>query len=335
MVQKRIHKLRAKAFFNYLKEEKEGLLTLSFDCQKNLPMPKIPDQATYYSRQIYLFNFTVVEGSSRTSLNKENVFAYLWTEDVAAKSSNEICSALHHALCLLDLNGIKTVRLMADGCAGQNKNRMMVGMLMKWFSTAPGHIKRVELIYPVTGHSFMPPDRVFAYIEKKCRARENIINPQEYIDLISEHETIRHLGTEVPVFDWRTATENVLKKPDKLHFKISTVKRIIIKRSRTSTNMLVRGEISYNSDTGISKSILVRGKRITQLQPERLPCGVSVAQAKLTDVQNLIKKHYGDEWKNIDDLIFFKNLLERDNNLPQGEIENCHGQEMEEVIDFV
>lgn len=69
--------------------------------------------------------------------------------------------------------------------------------------------------------------------------------------------------------------------------------------------MLVRGEISYNSDTGTSKSILARGKRITQLQPERLPCGVSVAQAKLTDVQNLLKKHYSDEWKNIDDLIFF------------------------------
>lgn len=336
MTKKRIHKLRAKAFFNQIKEEKEGLLTISFDCQKNLPMPKIPDQATYYSRQIYLYNFTVVVGSSLSTLKKDNVFAYVWTEDIAAKSSNEICSALYHALSLLDLSDVTTIRLMADGCAGQNKNSMMLGMLLKWFNTAPSHIKRIEVIYPVTGHSFIPPDRVFALIEKKCRSRETIINPQEYLDLISEHATVRHLAIEIPIFDWRTATRNILKKPDKLHFKISTVKRIIIARSRTNTNLLVRAEISYNSDIGQFKNVLAKGKKITQLQPERIPCGNSVAQAKLTDVKNLLLKHYGDEWKNLDDLKFFKQLLERDNNnVPHTDNDDCQGHEIEEVIDFV
>lgn len=335
IVMKRIHSLRAKAFFNYLKEEKEGLLTISFDCQKNLPMPKVPDQSTYYSRQMYLYNFSVVVGSSQNKLDKENIFAYVWTEDMAAKSSNEICSALYHTLSLLPIDNATSIRLMADGCAGQNKNTILIGMLMKWFSTAPRHLKKVEVIFPVTGHSYMPPDRVFAVIEKKCRVHEMIVNPDEYKDIIQEHATIRNLGSDVPVHDWRTAVRNTIKTPDKLHFKISLVKRVVIKRSKTSSNsILVRGELSYNSDTGVPKSLLGRGKSLSNLEPEKLPLGVSVSQLKLTDVKNLLQKHYGDGWQILDSLSYFKTLLNRDNNLPQVHPNNCEGC-MEEVIDLV
>jgi hypothetical protein len=40
---KSVHVLRAKAYF-YLKEQKPDLVTLSFDYQKNIPLPKHPDQ---------------------------------------------------------------------------------------------------------------------------------------------------------------------------------------------------------------------------------------------------------------------------------------------------
>lgn len=65
----RIHKLRAKASFAKLREENDDMITLSFGCEKNLPLPKVPDQATYYSRSLY--NFTVLIGSSHSCLNKD------------------------------------------------------------------------------------------------------------------------------------------------------------------------------------------------------------------------------------------------------------------------
>ncbi|XP_039297057.1 uncharacterized protein LOC120354249 [Nilaparvata lugens] len=46
LIEKRVHKLRAKAFYNKLQDTDENLLILSFDCQKNLPIPKLPDQST-------------------------------------------------------------------------------------------------------------------------------------------------------------------------------------------------------------------------------------------------------------------------------------------------
>lgn len=68
MIEKTVHKRRAKAFFDMLKTEDPSII--SFDCQKNMVLPKIPDQSTYYSRQFF---FTIVEGSSKSSLTRQNI----------------------------------------------------------------------------------------------------------------------------------------------------------------------------------------------------------------------------------------------------------------------
>lgn len=161
IIKQRVHKLKAKAFFDYAKEEKPDLVTLTFDCEKNLVLPKTPDQSAYYSRQVYLFNFTVVQGLSKSNLTPENVYSYCWTENVFPKASNQIASALYDRLQNTDLSSISTIRLMADGCAGQNKNSTVLAMCAKWLSEAPRHVKTIELIFPVMGHSYIPPDKSF------------------------------------------------------------------------------------------------------------------------------------------------------------------------------
>ncbi|KAH9632997.1 hypothetical protein HF086_000357 [Spodoptera exigua] len=60
IIEKRVHRLRFKAFYEILQEQRSDLLTMSFDCQKNLGLPKVPDQSAYYSRQINFYNFTIV-----------------------------------------------------------------------------------------------------------------------------------------------------------------------------------------------------------------------------------------------------------------------------------
>lgn len=104
LTEKRIHKLRAKAFYSLLKENDTIICTLSFDCQKNLPFPKLPDQATYYSRQLYLYNLTVVVGNSKSKMNSNNLTSYIWLENQFPKGSNEISSCLFHSLKNLNLS---------------------------------------------------------------------------------------------------------------------------------------------------------------------------------------------------------------------------------------
>ncbi|CAG5001798.1 unnamed protein product [Parnassius apollo] len=162
IIEKRVHHLRFKAFYEILQEQRSDLLTISFECQKNLGQPKVPDQSAYYSRQYNFYNLVV--GSTKAKLTKENIFAYTWNETIHNKGSNEIISAVHHFLTNVDIKEeIKVLRTIADGCSGQNKNSGMVAMLGKWLTTeAPRHIKRVEIVFPVVGHSFIPTDRLFA-----------------------------------------------------------------------------------------------------------------------------------------------------------------------------
>lgn len=73
----------------------------------------------------------------RPKLTKENLFAYTWNETTHNKGSNEIISAVHHFLTNLDIKEeINVLRIVADGCSGQNKNSSMVAMLGKWLTTA-------------------------------------------------------------------------------------------------------------------------------------------------------------------------------------------------------
>lgn len=56
LIEKRVHYLKAAAFYNLLKDSSEKVFILSCKCEKNLPLQKVPDQKAYYSRQLYIYN---------------------------------------------------------------------------------------------------------------------------------------------------------------------------------------------------------------------------------------------------------------------------------------
>lgn len=48
MIEKRIHRLKYKAFYKILQDDSAHIQTITFDCQKNQALPKWPDQSAYY-----------------------------------------------------------------------------------------------------------------------------------------------------------------------------------------------------------------------------------------------------------------------------------------------
>lgn len=87
IAQKRLHNLKAKRFYYLLNEQRHGMCTLSFDCQKNQVLPKIADQIAYYSRQLYIYNFAMVLQVPGKLLNKDTVNLYTWTENEFKKGA--------------------------------------------------------------------------------------------------------------------------------------------------------------------------------------------------------------------------------------------------------
>lgn len=307
-----IHEKRSKSFFTFLADNDPTVKILSFDCGKNQPLPKVPDQSTYYSRQLYIYNYTIVVGHSHAELTKENVFSYVWTEDVHAKGSNELSSALYHCLQNnVNFTGVEVLRLMADGCSGQNKNSTTIGMVSKWFSSsAPRSLKKVELIFPVTGHSFIPPDRVFGVAEKEIRKRNTIVQPNEYVDIIKKHATVFHLK-DIEVCDWKTASQQIHKGTQAFHFKIMSCKRFVFTRMKGDPRgVIVRGEPFYHNDTGSRRSITKPGKYASDIFPEPITTSPKLKKEKINDVDKLLTKHFGKDWMQREDLDYYKTVID-------------------------
>ena len=312
-----IHKKRAKAFYSALKEYNPNELIFSSDCQKNLPMPKLPDGATYYSRQIYYQNFTSVSGNSHTALNPESVTAYIWTENQYQKNSNLISSCLLHRLRNIPKEtwtnnpNINRITLASDGCAGQNKNSAMIAMAAYWLSKeAPPQIKEVKLLYPVTGHSFIPPDRVFAQIEKVIRHRETLVTVNDFDEIVAEYSTICKVSEAVTVYDFKAVSQATCKAPAQLHFQISQCKRIYLKIDPEKCgNVLIRGEPYYNVNTGSYASLFKMRKTAVNLLPTMIEERNVVKQSKKIDVNKLLIKHYGVNWRKRPDLQFYAKIL--------------------------
>jgi hypothetical protein len=185
----------AKAFFELLQEEDPSKIILSFDCEKNIALSRLPDQSIYYLRQFYMFNITIVNGNSKNNLGPGNVTSYMWTENGFQKDANMIASCVFDYLNSLNRTDYTTLCPVSDGCGGQNKNSVMICMLMKWFGQyAPQRIESIELVFLVAGHSYIPPDKVFGLIERDIKKQEVIETREEIHNLVSKHSTVKEVS---------------------------------------------------------------------------------------------------------------------------------------------
>lgn len=310
LLRKALHRKQAKSFFEHLKKKDDDCLLLSFDCQKNLVLPKLTDQAAYYSRQIYCYNLTVVTGLSTNKLEPGNVSIYTWTENEGKKSSNEVASIVYNELNSKNHDCVTSVRLVADGCGGQNKNVNVLLMCAKWLlSCARPNLKSLELVFPITGHSFLPSDRVFGLIEKDLKSKPTITKVDEYHAVFAKYGTVKVIGEDWTPHDWKEEAKQLAKTATQLHFPISQCRKIVFRRT-TKNNVLVRGELAYNIATGIERPIMKKGTSLENVNPREIPIGVKVKQAKIVDIERLLSKHYGTQWKQIESLQWYKNVID-------------------------
>ncbi len=221
----------------------------------------------------------------------------------------------------------KTLRLVADGCGGQNKNSIMITMCMLYMGKyTPANIETLEMIFPVTGHSFLLADRVFDMIEKEVKRKDMILNPAELLQIIKEFATVINVESDVKIYDFKGSTKSVIKNTNSWPVQISKIKRVIMRRSADSPTLIeVRGEHYYNWDSGNFTSLFTRRATATDIKPDQVPVGNFVKKAKKTDVKNLLEKHFGESWMQDERLSFFIGIL---NNAAED-----HVDENEENVD--
>ncbi|CAH2000029.1 unnamed protein product [Acanthoscelides obtectus] len=202
-------------------------------------------------------------------------------------------------------------------------------VLSSWLkSKAPPNVKQIHLIFPVPGHSYIPPDRVFGRIAKVVKKTHTIVKPDGYENILSEFVSVFRLGISVEVADWKTEISNVTKAPAQWHFKFAPCKRILIKKNPTGS-IDIQGEASYRSDLGSFKSILKRRKTLNNICPEIIPKGQNINILKLNDCDKLLMKHFRETWRDLPGLQFYINVIDSNNNIhnpSEREEEQCEDE---------
>lgn len=184
-------------------------------------------------------------------------------------------------------------------------------MLSFWLlKIAPNHVKIIEFIFPIVGHSFMPPDRVFGLIEREIKKNTTICEPQEYYSIIQQHSTPKVLRKDWHAYDWKEAVQNVIKLPTTWHFQFNPSKRFLIKRGSNENLALIQGEANYRSNLGTAKNVCKKGKRTISIEPNKLVPGRAINIEKKKSINNLLTKHFGPDWRSLKNLEFYKNAME-------------------------
>ena len=97
----------------------------TFNFQQNLPLPTLTHSDVFYCRQLWVYNFGIHDCVSDKGI------MHLWDETTAKQGSSEVASCLHQCLSQRS-TGAKHLVLFSDGCAGQNKNRI-IATFLSWF----------------------------------------------------------------------------------------------------------------------------------------------------------------------------------------------------------
>ena len=145
-VKLKLHLLRAKTFYSLLKNAKNecGILAVTFDLQKNLPLPRMNITDVYYKRQLWMYNLGIVIHGYHQST--KDVFSYSWLESESGRGCNEIISALSNFLKRIRKRAQKRkyrkLYLFSDSCGGQNKNRKMLLFLLRYVNSVEKSSKK-------------------------------------------------------------------------------------------------------------------------------------------------------------------------------------------------
>ncbi|KAE8749578.1 hypothetical protein FOCC_FOCC003566 [Frankliniella occidentalis] len=150
------------------------------DMQQCLPTPYLKCKRIYYSRQLYVLNYTVNDCS--TGLTHH----YMWTEVEGHRGSNEVSSCLLRHILENIPDGVEHLTVFSDCCSGQNRNSTMCMMFFIALQEHPS-LKKIEHILLVPGHTFMAEvDTKHAIIEKHKKYIDKINIPEEWYSIVDK-----------------------------------------------------------------------------------------------------------------------------------------------------
>lgn len=260
-------------------EAKENIKTLAFnfDMQAVLSTPKGPAGQIFYLRKLAVYNLTIY------NLGSQDVCCYLWDEIQGNRGSNEISSCIFDYM-MKQSSIITNVRMMSDGCGGQQKNSIFALMCLH---AVINHrtLETIDHKFFQTGHTEMECDSIHSKIEKKSKFVPVYV-PEGWAQLIRDARVnprpfeVRTL-TYKDIFDFKAfSSKYKVTIPWRnicwLHYEKNEPTKIFYKTSFRETNFK---EIDL-------KKYKIRHQNIQQLE-KAYQANLPISEAKFKDLQKM------------------------------------------------
>lgn len=180
--------------------------------------------------------------------------------------------------------------------------------LAYWLGNDGGHISRIEIVFPVRGHSRLPPDRVFGRVEQELRRKKDINLPSDYNNVYEQHGLVRQLGR-----DWQIRAFKEFSKSMCDISGIQNMKRVILKKDKAST-VLFKMEVNYFSSDNSKKFLNIMKKKTrstirTVMLPPVVSNRIPLQTATKNDLQYLLSSRFGDDWASNSALRYYVDVL--------------------------
>ena len=161
------------------------------DYEKNLHCPRLNVAQWFYARNYNIYNF----GIFHSYVNRLD--SLLFGEDVASQGQDATYSMLLRTLERSD-PAANWLIVWSDSCSRQNKHYMAVHAMQSL--VLRDKRSRIDLKFPVVGHSFLPCDRIFGLIEKQRQLKQNVYIPEQWRSIIERASNAVDSVTIVPTF---------------------------------------------------------------------------------------------------------------------------------------
>ena len=258
-----LHKKVAKEGQELLKsqvdvKEIEGLSvrTVCMDLQQTLPCPRISTGLAYYLRKLWVYNFCIHD------VHEGRASMFVWDETTGGRGSDEVASCILKWLSLRSDEGqeFDVLRIFCDNCAGQNKNMFVLLTALRMIHAKK--LFRVEIIFLVSGHSFLPCDRDFGVLEKKFRVHTDLLTTNNYAEVIRDATTPPFevvLMSRDEFLDVKTLAQYITKRKPDVAF--SSARQLVVDAAYKEGYILKTNYLMTSDSPGQHKCRLMKSNK--------------------------------------------------------------------------
>jgi len=260
--------------------------TYTVDYSQNVYMPHFGDEQpgeTYYYSPVNAYVLGIVDCGRKPM----RMTAHVYFENEGKKGGNNVTSLLRKQLfgdgfLAQDKKHVKEINFVFDNCGGQNKNRMVLRMLLHFVKRGICDVARATFL--IKGHTKNDCDRMFNLMKQGYR-KKNSYTPSDVLNNLKHPDVKAMKAHAFNFFDWDACKDVYMRRPE--HVKKNHTFKC---HANDPTNLHVR---EFHGAPEVIQQLVKRNWK----NKDWFPLGTQPEQLQHPGMKDIKYKELYDKWR--------------------------------------